>query len=128
MLTPSLPLAAPRHRIRELVFAYRPLRDNDGHVVDIATVVFNTPRVAAATLIAGRTLRSDAARISAATGGLGSGAGPRETGCDCPAGAVLTGAFSAGFWSCLRLRAGAATVQAFSTAGIGETTSAAAHS
>ena len=50
MLTPSLPLAVPRHRIRELVFAYRPLRDNDGHVVDIATVVLNTPRVAATTL------------------------------------------------------------------------------
>src|SRR3954449_654562 len=50
MLTPSPPLAAPRHRIRELVFGYRPLRDNDGHVVDIATLVFNTPRIAAATL------------------------------------------------------------------------------
>src|SRR3954469_9548184 len=50
MLTPSPPLAAPRHRIRELVFAYRPLRDNDGHVVDIATLVFNTPRIAAAML------------------------------------------------------------------------------
>ena len=50
MLTPSPPLAAPRHRIRELVFAYRPLRDNDGRLVDIATLVFNTPRIAAATL------------------------------------------------------------------------------
>ena len=50
MLTPSLPLAAPRHRIRELVFAYRPLRDNDGRLVDIATLVLNTPRIAAATL------------------------------------------------------------------------------
>lgn len=50
MLTPSPPFAAPRHRIRELVFAYRPLRDNAGHVVDIATLVFNTPRVAAGTL------------------------------------------------------------------------------
>jgi DNA repair protein RadC len=50
LTTPSPPLAAPRHRIRELVFAYRPLRDNDGHVVDIATLVLNTPRIAATTL------------------------------------------------------------------------------
>jgi DNA repair protein RadC len=50
LTTPSPPLAAPRHRIRELVFAYRPLRDNDGRVVDIATLVLNTPRIAALTL------------------------------------------------------------------------------
>ena len=50
LTTPSPPLAAPRHRIRELVFAYRPLRDNDGRVVDIATLVLNTPRIAATTL------------------------------------------------------------------------------
>ncbi len=50
LTTPSPPLAAPRHRIRELVFAYRPLRDTDGHVVDIATLVLNTPRIAATTL------------------------------------------------------------------------------
>ncbi len=50
LTTPSPPLAAPRHRIRELVFAYRPLRDNDGRVVDIATLVLNTPRIAARTL------------------------------------------------------------------------------
>ena len=50
LTTPSPPLAAPRHRIRELVFAYRPLRDNDGRVVDIATLVLNTPRIAAETL------------------------------------------------------------------------------
>jgi DNA repair protein RadC len=50
LTTPSPPLAAPRHRIRELVFAYRPLRDNDGRVVDIATLVLNTPGIAAAML------------------------------------------------------------------------------
>jgi DNA repair protein RadC len=50
LTTPSPPLAAPRHRIRELVFAYRPLRDNDGRVVDTATLVLNTPRIAATTL------------------------------------------------------------------------------
>ena len=50
LITSSPPLAAPRHRIRELVCAYRPVRDNDGRVVDIATLVLNTPRIAAATL------------------------------------------------------------------------------
>jgi DNA repair protein RadC len=50
LTTPSPPLAVPRHRIRELVFAYRPLRDNDGRVVVIATLVLNMPRIAAATL------------------------------------------------------------------------------
>ena len=51
MLTiPSQSLTAPRHRIRELVCAYRPLRDNDGHVIDVATLALNTPRIAAATL------------------------------------------------------------------------------
>jgi DNA repair protein RadC len=50
MLTASALPAARGHRVRELVFAYRPLRDTDGHVVDIATLVLNTPRVAAATL------------------------------------------------------------------------------
>ena len=50
LITPSPPLATSRHRIRELVFAYRPLRDNDGRVVDTATLVLNTPRIAATTL------------------------------------------------------------------------------
>ena len=51
MLTiPSQSGAAPRHRVRELVFAYRPLRDTDGHVIDVATLALNTPRIAAATL------------------------------------------------------------------------------
>ena len=50
LITSSPPLAAPRHRIRELVCAYRPVRDNDGRVVDIATLVLNTPHIAAATL------------------------------------------------------------------------------
>jgi DNA repair protein RadC len=50
LTTPSLSVAAPRHRIRELVFSYRPLRDNDGRVIDVATLALNTPRIAAATL------------------------------------------------------------------------------
>ena len=50
LTTPSPSLATPRHRVRELVFAYRPLRDNDGHVIDVATLALNTPRIAAATL------------------------------------------------------------------------------
>ena len=31
------------HRVRELVCAYRPLRDSDGRVVDVPTVVLNRP-------------------------------------------------------------------------------------
>ena len=34
------PSASTRgHRVRELVCAYRPLRDADGHIVDVPTVV-----------------------------------------------------------------------------------------
>ena len=43
------------HRVRELVCAYRPLRDTDGRLVDVPTVVLTNPRTAAsvfATLIA----------------------------------------------------------------------------
>ena len=43
------------HRVRELVCAYRPLRDTDGRLVDVPTVVLTDPRTAAsvfATLIA----------------------------------------------------------------------------
>ena len=50
LTTPSPVLATPRHRVRELVFAYRPLRDSVGHVIDVATLALNTPRIAAATL------------------------------------------------------------------------------
>ena len=45
------PSASTRgHRVRELVCAYRSLRDNDGRVVDVPTVVLNDPRTAAAVL------------------------------------------------------------------------------
>src|SRR5580765_3872669 len=52
----SSPTDAPRgHRVRELVCGYRPLRDGDGRLVDVPTVVLTDPRTAAsvfATLIA----------------------------------------------------------------------------
>ena len=38
------------HRVRELVCSYRPLRNPDGHVVDVPTVVLPDPRTAAAVL------------------------------------------------------------------------------
>lgn len=45
MLNQSLsPSPARGHRVRELVCAYRPLRDSDGRVVDVPTVVLNDPR------------------------------------------------------------------------------------
>src|SRR4029077_4882195 len=45
------PSASTRgHRVRELVCAYRSLRDNDGRVVDVPTVVLKDPRPAAAVL------------------------------------------------------------------------------
>jgi DNA repair protein RadC len=43
--------ASPRgHRVRELVVAYRSLRDSDGRVVDVPAVALNNPRNAAAVL------------------------------------------------------------------------------
>ena len=52
MLNPSVSPSAPArgHRVRELVCAYRPLRDGDGRVVDVPTVVLKDPRTAAAVL------------------------------------------------------------------------------
>jgi len=45
------PSASTRgHRVRELVCAYRPLRDSDGRVVDVPTVMLTDPRTAAAVL------------------------------------------------------------------------------
>jgi hypothetical protein len=42
---------APRgHRVRELVCGYRPLRDGDGRIVDVPTVVPKDPRTAASVL------------------------------------------------------------------------------
>ena len=47
----SPPADAPRgHRIRELVCGYRPLRDGDGRIVDVPTVVLKDPRTAASVL------------------------------------------------------------------------------
>ncbi len=47
----SLPSAHARgHRVRELVCAYRPLRDLNGLVVSVSTLVLNTPRTAAGAL------------------------------------------------------------------------------
>ena len=43
--------ASPRgHRVRELVVAYRSLRNSDGRVVDVPAVALNNPRNAAAVL------------------------------------------------------------------------------
>ena len=45
------PSASTRgHRVRELVCAYRPLRDSDGRVVDVPTVLLKDPRAAAVVL------------------------------------------------------------------------------
>src|SRR5262245_16299581 len=47
----SSPVEAPRgHRVRELVCGYRPLRDGDGRIVDVPTVVLKDPRTAASVL------------------------------------------------------------------------------
>jgi len=49
-VSPSIP---PRgHRVREFVCTYRPLRDSDGRIVDVATVTLKDPRTAAAVLSA----------------------------------------------------------------------------
>ena len=45
---PSTPTRG--HRVRELVCAYRPLRDNDGRLIDVPTLVLNNPRTAATVL------------------------------------------------------------------------------
>src|SRR5581483_8499249 len=51
MTASVLSSASPRgHRVRELVVAYRSLRDSDGHVVDVPAVALNNPRNAAAVL------------------------------------------------------------------------------
>src|SRR5262245_19986074 len=47
----TLSTATPRgHRVRELVLAYRSLRDSDGRVVDVPDVALNNPWNAAADL------------------------------------------------------------------------------
>ena len=51
MTASILSSASPRgHRVRELVVAYRSLRDSDGRVVDVPAVALNNPRNAAAVL------------------------------------------------------------------------------
>jgi len=48
---PRLPTATARgHRVRELVCAYRPLRDTFGRVIGVPTLVLSNPRLAATTL------------------------------------------------------------------------------
>jgi DNA repair protein RadC len=46
----SNPDAIRGHRVRELVCAYRPLRDGEGHIIDVPTVLLKDPRTAAAVL------------------------------------------------------------------------------
>lgn len=47
----SLSPDSPRgHRVRELVLAYRSLRNSDGRVIDVPAVALNNPRNAAAVL------------------------------------------------------------------------------
>jgi len=41
------PTLARGHRVRELVCAYRPLRDSDGRILDVPTVVLRDARTAA---------------------------------------------------------------------------------
>jgi len=50
MLTPIPDVPTRGHRVRELVCAYRPLRDCEGRVVSVATLALSDPRTAAATL------------------------------------------------------------------------------
>ena len=51
MTATVLSSASPRgHRVRELVVAYRSLRNGDGRVVDVPAVALNNPRNAAAVL------------------------------------------------------------------------------
>lgn len=42
------PASPPGHRVRELVVAYRSLRNSDGRVVDVPAIALNNPRNAAA--------------------------------------------------------------------------------
>lgn len=48
--TPFSSVTATRHRVREFVCAYRPLRDAEGHVVSLPTLVLNNPETAARAL------------------------------------------------------------------------------
>ena len=46
----STPSPTRGHRVRELVCAYRPLRDTTGRIVDVPTLALSNPRIAAKTL------------------------------------------------------------------------------
>jgi DNA repair protein RadC len=62
MTTSILSPASPRgHRVRELVVAYRSLRNSDGRVVDVPAVALNNPRNAAAVL--GRLVADQAVEV-----------------------------------------------------------------
>ena len=50
MLSPSFDSPTRGHRVRELVCAYRPLRDHEGRVVSVTTLALSNPKTAAATL------------------------------------------------------------------------------
>jgi DNA repair protein RadC len=51
LIASQAPHTPPRgHRVRELVCAYRPLRDHDGRVASVPTLALSDPRTAAATL------------------------------------------------------------------------------
>ena len=47
---PFSSVTTTRHRVREFVCAYRPLRDAEGHVVSLPTLVLNNPETAARAL------------------------------------------------------------------------------
>jgi hypothetical protein len=48
--TPFSSVTATRHRVQEFMCAYRPLRDAEGHVVSLPTLVLNNPETAARAL------------------------------------------------------------------------------
>ncbi len=48
--TTPFPTRTGTHRVREFVCAYRSLRDRDGRVIGLPTLVLSTPRTAASTL------------------------------------------------------------------------------
>ena len=43
----SRPAAPRRHRVRELVCAYRPVRDREGRIISVVSLALNTPQAAA---------------------------------------------------------------------------------
>jgi DNA repair protein RadC len=48
--TTPFTVTTTRHRVREFVCAYRPLRDQEGHVVSLPTLVLTNPQAAARAL------------------------------------------------------------------------------